>query len=182
MDFSCIVHHYIHTHRERARREIRFYSIQRSLSRAIHEAALARLPSGKRHPHQRRIPADVLLLARAEQALQRSAQQLRRAKDFATLHGEVERQIGCFSGIGALAAYDMAHRIGAFLKLQPEHVYLHAGTRDGARVLGLRGKRVDPSKLPREFQKLTPAEMEDCLCIYKDELRTRGSSSRTCCP
>jgi hypothetical protein len=34
-----------------------------SLEDAVREAALSRLPSGKRHPHQRRIPLRVLHMA-----------------------------------------------------------------------------------------------------------------------
>jgi hypothetical protein len=40
-------------------------------------------------------------------------------------------------GIGTLTASDTALRIGGFLKLQPDRVYLHAGTKDGAKLFGL---------------------------------------------
>jgi hypothetical protein len=36
--------------------------------------------------------------------------------------------------------YDIAHRIGAYLRREPEAVYLHAGTREGARALNLGGE------------------------------------------
>jgi hypothetical protein len=53
-------------------------------------------------------------------------------------------------------------------------VYLHSGTRDGARALGLgRGRdTLRKHELPREFEELTAAEIEDCLCIYKDALKS----------
>lgn len=170
MKLSKVVEDYIARHRTRAQRELRYYAIQRSLSDTIHEAALSRLPSGKRHPHQRRIPRRVLI--EAERALQQEADRLSYASSFSELYGYVEATIGNIRGIGALAAYDIAHRIGSYLKLEPELIYLHAGTRDGARVLGVHGKTVHRSKLPRELRRLDPAEIEDCLCIYKDELRT----------
>ena len=69
--------------------------------------------------------------------------------------------------------YDTAHRIGAFLGLEPEHVYVHAGTTVGAKALGL--KSIDGwvamDDLPEVFRKLKPYEVEDFLCIYKKKLK-----------
>jgi hypothetical protein len=50
-------------------------------------------------------------------------------------------------------------------------VYLHAGTRTGARALGLaaRAATLDVSELPAEFHSLEPHEVEDVLCIFKDK-------------
>jgi hypothetical protein len=172
MSFAAIARDYITNYRALARWELGYYARQRSLRDAIREAALCRMADGKRHPHQRRIPGYVL--AKAEQALQRRAVRLAEAGSFDDLHTEVFAAIGCIRGIGDLAIYDIAHRIGAYLKLEPALVYLHAGTRDGARVLGLSGKSVSPGQLPTELQVLTAAELEDCLCIYKAWL-SRGS-------
>jgi hypothetical protein len=74
-------------------------------------------------------------------------------------------------GIGALAIYDIATRIGGYLRLEPEVVYLYAGTSKGARALGLDGaKTLDPKALPAAFRVLRPREIEDCLCIYAGDL------------
>jgi hypothetical protein len=175
MDFRALVTDYVANHQNRARRELRYYVIQRSLAGAIREAALSRLPGGKRHSHQRRIPLRVLQAA--ERRLQPIAEHLRSAKSFAELHAIIDRQIGPLRGIGDLAVYDIAHRIGAYLDLAPEEVWLHAGARDGARALNLSGEKVTLPELPADLRKLSPAEIEDCLCIYKDNLR-RGSLSR----
>jgi hypothetical protein len=90
----------------------------------------------------------------------------------------VEREIGSVQGIGKLMVYDIAHRIGAYLRKSPMLVYLHRGTKEGAAVLGFHGETLDPAVLPTAFSQPTPAEIEDCLCIYKDELRD-GAHSRT---
>jgi hypothetical protein len=73
--------------------------------------------------------------------------------------------------IGPLAVYDITQRIGRYLGLEPEDVYLHRGTREGARALGLCGETVKKDQFPAAFQRLSAAEIEDCLCIFKDELK-----------
>ena len=163
-----IVKHYIRHYRDRARAEMRFFEIQRSVSAVIQKAALCMLPSGKRHRHQRRIPRTVL--TQAEARLQVVGQRLAAASNFAALHSAVEREIGSVRGIGALTVYDIAHRLGAYFGKAPALVYLHAGTKMGAAALGFRGSSIDPGDLPGPFSRLAPAEIEDCLCIYKDEL------------
>ncbi len=57
-----------------------------------------------------------------------------------------------------------------YLGIEPDLVYLHRGARQGAAVLGLNGATLDPKQLPKSFRQLTPAEIEDVLCIYKNEL------------
>jgi hypothetical protein len=71
--------------------------------------------------------------------------------------------------------YDTALRIGAYLHLKPELVYLHAGTRIGARNLGFDSSAefIATRNFPDEFRCLSASEIEDVLCIYKDELNSR---------
>lgn len=172
MTIDEIVAAYIQDCRGAARSEMRFFEIQRCMTGAIHHAALCVLPSGKRHPHQRRLRQ--VVLNEAERSLQEMADALGRAPDFFRLHRLMQEQIGMITGMGELTVYDIAHRIGAFLGKPPTLVYLHAGTAIGARALGFRGDTVDPSQLPPAFSRLSAAEIEDCLCIYKAELRGEG--------
>jgi len=176
MTSAEIVNYYIREYRDCARAEMRFFEIQRSPSAAIRKAALCQLPSGKRHPHQRRISG--ALLEQVGARLQGIGRKLARAADFAALHGAVDDEIGGIKGIGALTVYDIAHRIGAHFKKSPERVYLHAGTRTGARVFNISGDSFDPKILPKAFSRLAPSEIEDCLCMYKDGLRA-GAHTRT---
>jgi hypothetical protein len=78
MSHAKIVDDYISNYQDHAARELKFYAIQRTLADAVREATLSRLPSGKRHPHQRRIPLPVLQAA--ERRLQAAANWLKRAK------------------------------------------------------------------------------------------------------
>jgi len=85
------------------------------------------------------------------------------------------RKILPIAGIGILIVYDVTTWIGAYLDLAPEVVYLHAGAGKGAAALGFdkRGT-VNRRDLPRAFWRLRANEIEDCLCIYKDELARIG--------
>jgi hypothetical protein len=116
-------------------------------------------------------------LAEANQRLQ--AAPIASCRSFDELHAVVEEWTRDVPKIGDLAVYDIAHRIGAYLGLEPTLVYLHCGTRVGARALGLSARdTLHPDALPREFRQLSPAEIEDCLCIYKDEIaRISGQRS-----
>jgi hypothetical protein len=160
-----VVRAYIRDYRAGAQRERRHYAMQCSLADAIRAAALSKLPDRRRHPHQRRIPGRVL--RQAATALSNASLEV---PIFEDLHETVRRTIGPLRGIGELAVYDMAYRIGAHFGLEPDRIYLHAGTREGARALGLGGNALSKGELPKAFQRLSPGEIEDCLCIYKGDL------------
>jgi hypothetical protein len=57
--------------------------------------------------------------------------------------------------------------------ISPDAVYLHTGTLDGARALGLArgGGKLAVSALPSPLNRLSPAQAEDVLCIYKADLK-----------
>lgn len=169
MTLAEIANDYIRRFREIAISELRFYELQPTLHAAIRVAGLSRTEDGKRHSHQCRIPGHVL--EAGERRLQVVSQHLKKATSFSDLHREVDDEIRAIRGIGDLAVYDIAHRIGAYLGHEPEAVYVHAGTRKGARALGLKGDVIPLDQIPRALRRLSPAEIEDCLCIYKDRLR-----------
>ena len=98
--------------------------------------------------------------------------ELKRYRDFDKLIRIVDKETGSISGIGDLAVYDFALRIGTRLRRLPERVYLHAGTREGAKALGLNlnGRAsIEMCELPRALHVLKPWEAEDVLCIFKDD-------------
>ena len=77
-------------------------------------------------------------------------------------------------GIGELTVYDTATMIGAPNGVYPQKVYLHAGAAIGAKALGVKGAEVDKGAfvaLCPAFDKLTPMQIEDFLCIYKSHLQ-----------
>jgi hypothetical protein len=175
--YAEVVAAYIRHYRPGASRLLRFFQNCETLVRAIEYAARCKLPSGKRHPHQYRIPKKVL--AEAERRLLKSAAELRGCQTFAELHELVRGRIGGIMGIGALTVYDVAHHLGAHLGLEPEAVYLHAGTARGARALGLdhTAESLQMAELPAAFRRLRPDEAEDCLCLYQEELEAIDAES-----
>lgn len=140
-----------------------------TLKDCIERAALALNKSGKKDPHQWRVPpaalnefADILVRREAEIAGCKSFEEL-----FAIVKAAAEH----IWRHAELIVYDTAWRIAGRLGLEPEAVYLHAGNRIGARKIGIMGHGPIPLKqFPPELWKLKPREIEDCLCMYKDGL------------
>ena len=134
-----------------------------------------RKPDGgeKRHPHQYRIPHAAL--AEARHRLLENEKHLESVVDFRALHNLVVSLTRDIKGIGALTQYDIALRIGHHRKLEPEAVYLHAGTRIGAQKLGLTDMPIplEIDKVKRRYPQLAALSahhIEALLCIYKDDL------------
>ena len=139
---------------------------------AISNAALARDPKTReKHPHQYRIPNSTL--EKSSRRLLKNLSQVRSARSFEELIELVNRLIRPIDRIGELAVYDTALRIGARVGLEPEKVYVHSGTRDGARKLDsdlANRETIEMDELPAPIRKLKPREAEDFRCIYKDSL------------
>jgi hypothetical protein len=169
--YADVVERYSTDHKRRAEREMRFFKIQPSLQAVVHYAGLAKTPAGKRFNHQRRIPRESL--EQAERTLQSHLQDLGASASFEELHDLIDHLIRPIHRIGELMVYDTSLRIAAFRRLEPRFVFLHAGTREGAKVLKLptHEQRLSVSEVPVEFQSLKPREIEDCLCIYKKALK-----------
>lgn len=168
--FKDVVDHYIRNYREGIKQELTFYAVQPTLEMAIGAAALAKTSERKRHDHQARIPAQSL--ERAKRDLLAIAPKLNRCKTFDELFRKVSQAVAEIRGIGELYVYDAAHRIGLYRRLEPTEVYLHRGTKEGAEALGLKGRETVPlDDLPNTFQRLRPYEAEDCLCMYKEDIK-----------
>jgi hypothetical protein len=111
-------------------------------------------PDGERRPHERRLQQ--VTLEENAQRLLRCARELQTARDFAGLYTLIERDSGGILGVGPLAVYDVALRIGVWRREVPELVYLHWGTKAGAAVFGLRGKTIHRNELLGLFRAIHP--------------------------
>jgi hypothetical protein len=147
-----------------------------SLDTAVRIAASGLGPNGKRHPHQRRLKQ--YALDQATLRLLRARNRIAMCRSFDALIRLVRERTREVKGFGELAVYDTALRIGAFKRLAPTRAYLHAGARQGAHVLGLIGNRgsLDPTECPVPLSTLRAHEIEDFLCVYKDQFG--GSSAQ----
>lgn len=143
---------------------------------AIHRACLSAIPGRKglvKHRHQRRIAPSTLKAVAS--ILVPFAARLEATQSFDDLHNVVVSACRHIKGVRELFTYDVSHRLGLYLGLRPERVYLHRGTRDGAKALGIvvsGRKYIELDELPEPLQGLLPEEAEDVLCIYKSRFKT----------
>jgi len=140
-----------------------------SMGRAIHHVAHAIDDQGICFSHQFRILRSARPVAAA--ILLENSPQLKACTSFHELHGFLESLLYPVYGLGEMYIYDAALRMGAFLNLSPEFIYLHRGTRDGARALRLnvRGRPyLEIRELPKELHCLSADDLESFLCAFKD--------------
>jgi len=178
-----IIKEYNKNHRKYLDALLEYYKNLSSLKEAIICAGDAKDHTGKRHPHQRRLKKNTL--KNFKKKLIKKKDKIQNVKTFDELFKIVEE---CkVKGIGDLTIYDTALRIGAKLGLTPEVIYLHAGTKEGAKKL-LNKKRftskfICKESLPTPFldKDLTPAHLEDILCIYKDRFGGSKKNKKYLC-
>jgi len=169
--FERLVQYYRAEYQPEAAEELDIFRRQPSLPQAIYLAGQAMDDNCRRFNHQFRLTKEALNNATA--ALTASTAAIERCNDFEQLITLIEDLVGEITRIGELYIYDTALRIGAKRGIEPELVYLHAGTREGAKALGFDGNRksIHRSELPTALQSLRPREIEDLLCIYKEDLK-----------
>jgi hypothetical protein len=171
-----------------ANEELKWFQEQPSLLSAIECAALAKKRNGKRYSHQSRI--NNITLAEAWSVLKEMEKLIGESESFEELFKLIEALIEPIHRASELYIYDTSFRIGAYLGLYPKKIYLHRGTRDEPVALGYDGKQkaLDISELHKLFPYLEPYEVEDILCIFKDEYNksnikpsTKSISKRSSC-
>jgi hypothetical protein len=176
--FDTVVRQYHAIRKKHPDRHIDLCVQQKHLSDAIEVAAKAVNEENKIHSHQRRI-GRIKLNAFAE-LLKLKEYEIKKAKTFDKLLSIIESVKS--DRIAGLIYYDTATRIGAYLDLFPEKIYLHTGTRTGASYLfdKIKGRKfISVNELPKEFlnHDLTASEFEDILCIFKDYFKQRAMST-----
>lgn len=187
MSIKAIVRTYTNRIRPCTKAELDWFRQQPDLSSAIEHAALAINGKGKRYRHQRQGKE---ILEQARNILQANSRSIEQCHSFDELLELIDVILQPINNIGELYMYDTSLRIGAKLNLLPTKVYLHTGTRVGAKALGFDGKAksLDVSALPQDLQELEPHEIEDVLCIFKDDLKQtqpktakKDVPQRSCC-
>jgi|ERR1035441_5750749 hypothetical protein len=171
---QALLRHYQREFRPRIADEDAWFMGQPSLALAISLAGQAQDWRGKRLPHSNRLRP--MQLRKAEASLLAAQPSIAHCRSFDELLGIVSSRLKTIWTNPELFSYDTALRIGAKLGLMPEKVYLHRGTRIGARALGLdaRADFLRMDQLPSFLRVLEPREVEDFLCIFKDKFERSG--------
>jgi hypothetical protein len=178
MNLKAVVQHYLVNRHPQHERELTWFRTQASLEDALRIAGEAQNDEGKRYSHQRRIRLRPLM--EATKRLVELHDDMRRCSSFHELWTLIRGNLKPIRGIGELYIYDAALRIGAHLGRKPKRVYLHAGTRIGARKFGLlprsggRREWLELNELPPLLRDLPPSDVENLLCIYAKRLPRRG--------
>lgn len=149
-------------------KELNYYMQLSTVEEVIENAVLARNSNGKRHAHQRRLKQTVLENVKGN--VIKRKQDILDCKSFKDLFSIISE---CSEkGFGELAIYDTSLRIGTWLGKFPTVVYLHRGTRIGAKRLGIpiSDKTLCMTELPNPLRDLEPYEIEDFLCVYKSKI------------
>ena len=132
---------------------------------AVNRACRCRNEEGKKHNHQSKVQ-DVVLMRWKDKII--NGINVDNIRDFDQLFDTLE--LLKIWGIGPVTHYDVATRIGAWLKLEPEQLYLHAGVLDGWKLLYGKGQwpfRVKRDFWPEELRVLPADQVEDLLCAYR---------------
>ncbi|MDQ3754713.1 MAG: hypothetical protein M3371_08280 [Acidobacteriota bacterium] len=177
MNWETIIRHYNAHHRPNKHKELNWFRRQPSLEAVLSVAAKAENDRGLRYSHQYRITRKAI--QEANRLLLEKHDELQRCNSFHELWLLIRKILKPAVGLGELYIYDTALRIGAYLNLLPDRVYLHAGTRTGAKAFGIVSQQkewIDLDELPNILRELSAHEVEDILCIYKD----KAVSSKGC--
>ena len=177
---STLVAIYRRNHAPRIVAYLGYFTKLKSLDAAIRFACHGK--DGRIHGHQHLVGKEKLEQAR--KAIQRHADEIKACTSFDELLTLVEDRTSNIDRFGVLAVYDTSLRLGAHLRLWPEVVYLHAGTKKGCKALGVetKGGKAEMEKLPKPLRVLEPYQAEDFLCIFKDAFAGVGGEVKVCGP
>jgi hypothetical protein len=141
---------------------------------AIHRACMSRGEDGTLWHHQGRV-WQVNLEAFEKNLQEDYADALYDSEHFWGLMIHMRKAAAETHGIGPVTEYDVGMRIGAWLDLEPEHLYFHAGVTEGLRALGVAIPRgvycIDRERLPEFFWDKNLDIVESFLCGYRSEIQ-----------
>lgn len=161
------------------RKVMSFYTGLSDIDEAIKHASKFHKDQTHCDEHQRRILKDSK--RKFATLLKKLKAQILTCANFKDLYDLLKKKCKP-AGIGDLAIYDTAMRLGAYLEkstgkdFTPQEVYLHNGTAAGATSLKKMNKisyssnPVPLSVFSNLFKGLKPFEIEEVLCVYKNVL------------
>jgi len=165
--YKEVVRRYEEVYKNDLDKELEYFT-NAGLDVAVKNAPSGRTSGFDKHSHQYMVKQKAL--NKAERILTKKVSEIEWCESFYDLHEKIDELIRNIHGVGELTVYDTAARIGANLGFKPKVVYLHVGTREGAKKLvklKWGQKTLDRKTLPTPFRKLSPSHLEDLLCICK---------------
>jgi hypothetical protein len=165
-------------HRSNSARETRFFRTMPSMGLAIYHVAMAVDGNDRCFDHQFHITQPAR--RKAKQVLQQIEAQMQACRSFHALHSLFLHHLTPVRGLGEMYIYDAALRMGAYLRLYPFYIYLHRGTRVGAKALGLVVNRpyLERTELPKDLQVLSADNIETFLCMYRNQLSVHAPAHK----
>ncbi len=164
--FREIIENYKKYHRQNLEKELNDFLPSDEFKILLQRVAYCRGKDGKKYAHQYRITK--LACDHSYQILKKLSYE--GIQDFDSLHRYLTDNLISVRGVGKLYIYDATLRIGNHLGFEPDLIYLHAGTLEGAKNLELPTRKgyLKVVDLPQALRKLEPKVIEAVLCIYKD--------------
>ena len=160
--------------RQKTDQVIKFCSEAPNFPTAVRRAVEARDENGKHHNHQSKV--DITARRKFGSTIIRLAGRgALDLTDFDRMHSILDNYKPY--GIGPVTVYDVAIRIAAFVGIEPQSVYMHAGVRQGMKAFEeavspgedwYRLDRVPVSWLPAPFCDMKADDVEDILCTYRE--------------
>ena len=176
-DLEVLVEDYLCHYEDTYKSEERWWAESLTWEEALKRAWNSLIENGKMHRHQCHV-ADKLPEG-LKIALDANVQP-NRFKNFDQLYIWVKSITTDVKGLGDTTTYDVAQRLGVWMKMQPELVYLHASAAKGAKKLGIKGESVPLSIFPDEIQRLGATHAERFLCKYKDQIAATTIQNGVC--
>jgi hypothetical protein len=150
--------------------------LQKNLIDVITIACNSVSESNKKNRHQNRINA-IVLKEFGKKLNSSIVNELNGIGNFEELITLINKEK--IKGIGLLAIYDISLRIGYYLKIYPDYIYLHAGTKIGAEILLGREtkerfiKKETLTKIHPALERLNCAELEVFFCVFHKKTTTK---------
>jgi hypothetical protein len=176
-NLGVLVKDYLCHYADKYKSEERWWAESLTWEEALERAWNSCRENGKMHSHQCHV-ADKLPEG-LRIALDANVQ-LDIFTDFHQLYIWVKSITTDVKGLGDTTTYDVAQRLGVWMKIQPELVYLHAGAAKSAKKLGIKGESVPLSIFPDEIQRLGATHAERFLCKYKDQIAATTIQNGVC--
>jgi hypothetical protein len=191
--------------RKKTDQVVKFCRKSKNYAQAVRRAVEARDKNGKHHNHQSKVDITARRKLGSKMCAKRFskyAKALSKRKDegpdwlytrFDALYDAIDDIKP--KGIGPVTVYDVAVRVGAYLDIEPQAVYMHAGVRQGVKALGAALcavgevkvgedlkrmaslKMIPMSYFPSVWKDMSADDVEDMLCTYREVFETWGQDA-----